>query len=252
MVKNRVIVEAVITQGLSQRVVAKQYGVPQAWVSKLVARWRSNGMLGIEKQSTKPKTNPRQTPPEMINQIITLRKNLTKDGFDTGANTIREILKTQGHTPPAVSTIWKILKRNNLIQPEPKKRPKSSYIRFEADLPNECWQSDFTHYKLANGTDTNILIFLDDHSRYIISATAHKVVTGKIVHTQLLKNIEKHGAPASTLTDNGFVFTTRHRHGPNAFEIELLNQGIQQINDRPNHPQTQGKVERLNQTLKNI
>ncbi len=250
MSKNRVIVEAVVLLGRSQREVAAQYGVSQAWVSKLVGRWRREGWPGVEKQSTRPKTNPRTTPSEVVEAIIDLRQQLLQSGFDAGPQTISHYLTHRGMQPPSPATIWNILKRHNLITPQPKKRPKSSYIRFEADLPNECWQSDFTHYKLSNGRDTNILIFIDDHSRYIISMTAHRVVTGHIVHTEFCKAMEKHGKPASTLTDNGFVFTTKYRQGPNAFEIELLTHGIQQKNGRPNHPQTQGKVERLNQTLK--
>ena len=60
-----------------------------------------------------------------------------------------------------------------LIEPEPNKRPRASYIRFEADLPNECWQTDFTHSRLADGTDVEVLTWLDDHARYALSVTAH-------------------------------------------------------------------------------
>lgn len=250
MSKNRVIVEAVILLGQSQSEAARRYGVSQPRVSQLVARWRHGGWEAVEKQSTRPKTSPHATPPDIVTEILTLRHDLLAHGHDAGAHSIHNYLKQHHTRPPSPATIWRILKRLGLIEDQPKKRPRSSYIRFQADLPNECWQSDFTHYKLANGTDTNILIFIDDHSRFIISATAHKVVTGKIVHTEFIKAMQKHGKPASTLTDNGFVFTTRHRHGPNAFEIELLNNGIHQKNGKPNHPQTQGKVERLNQTLK--
>jgi hypothetical protein len=48
--------------------------------------------------------------------------------------------------------------------PDPSKQPKSSYIRFAAEQPNECWQSAFTPYPLADRTDTEILTWLDDHS----------------------------------------------------------------------------------------
>ena len=60
--------------------------------------------------------------------------------------------------------------------------------------------------------------------------------------------VAAHGAPASTLTDNGMVFTTRFsggRGGRNGLETELRRLGIRQKNGRPNHPQTQGKVERF-------
>ena len=60
----------------------------------------------------------------------------------------------------------------------------------------------------------------------------------------------EHGLPASTLTDNGRVYTARHGGGRNAFEYLLAALRIVQKNGRPNHPQTQGKVERFHQTQK--
>jgi transposase InsO family protein len=58
------------------------------------------------------------------------------------------------------ATVSRYLARQGLVVPEPKKRPRSSYIRFQADQPNECWQADFTHYPLADGTGTEILTWL--------------------------------------------------------------------------------------------
>jgi Integrase core domain len=131
-------------------------------------------------------------------------------------------------------------------------------VRFEADMPNECWQSDFTHYRLAarggqEGDDTEILTFLDDHSRLVLHMSAHRHVTGDVVLAAFRDAVQRHGIPASTLTDNGFVFTARFaggKGGRNAFETELHQLGIVQKNSRPNHPTTCGKVERLQQTLK--
>ena len=142
--------------------------------------------------------------------------------------------------------------------PEPKKRPRSSYLRFAADQPNECWQADFTHYRLTRpdgrpGPDSEILSWLDDHSRYALSVTAHVRVTGPIVLTTFRDTVARHGIPASTLTDNGMVFTTRHaggKGGRNALEHELHALGVTQKNSRPNHPTTCGKVERFQQTMK--
>ena len=249
MSKNRVIVEAVLA-GQSHGAVARQYGISTVWVGKLVARWRTGGWDAVEKQSTRPKTNPHETDPDTIARVIALRQQLTDAGLDAGPHSIAAHLQRSGHTSPSVTTIWRILTRSELITPEPRKRPRRSYLRFEADLPNECWQSDFTHWPLASGKDTEILTFLDDHSRYVISLTAHTTVTGDIVVDAFRDAIDIHGIPASTLTDNGLVFTTRFLHGPNGFERELVILGIDQKNGRPNHPQTQGKVERFQQTLK--
>ena len=249
MSKQRVIIEAVLA-GKSQREVAKLYGVSQPRVSQLMAAWRAGGWQGLEPRSSRPHSNPGATPEHVVDRVVQLRAQLVADGADAGPHSISALLARELAQPPGVSTIWRILTRAGVIIPEPRKRPKHSYLRFEADLPNECWQADFTHWTLAAGTDAEILLWLDDHSRFIISATSHQPVTGNIVLATFRDACTKHGIPQSTLTDNGFVFTTRHRQGPNSFEIELLNLGIAQKNGRPNHPQTQGKVERLNQTLK--
>lgn len=249
MSKNRVIVEAVLA-GQSHGSVARQYGISKVWVGKLVARWRAGGWDAVEKKSTRPRSNPNATDDDTVARIVALRHELTAAGLDAGPHTLHAHLQRQRGSVPSVTTIWRILTREGLVTPEPHKRPRRSYLRFEADLPNECWQSDFTHWPLADGTDVEILTFLDDHSRYALSCTVHAPVTGDSVVDVFRAAIDTHGIPASTLTDNGLVFTTRFLHGPNGFERELVILGIDQKNGRPNHPQTQGKVERFQQTLK--
>ncbi|MGV0750942.1 DDE-type integrase/transposase/recombinase, partial [Mycolicibacter minnesotensis] len=151
------------------------------------------------------------------------------------------------------ATVARILTRQGLVTPAPKKRPKASYIRFEAEMPNQTWQSDFTHYRLADRTDVEILTWLDDHSRYALHCSAHPRITAQIVLATFRQTACEHGHPASTLTDNGMVYTVRFasgRGGRTALEAELARLHIQQKNSRPNHPTTCGKVERFQQTLK--
>jgi len=101
-----------------------------------------------------------------------------------------------------------------------------------------------------------LLSWLDDCSRYAPSVTAHARVTGPIVVSTFSETVAIYGIPASTLTDNGMVFTTRLAQGRkgaatrNGFETELRRLGVQQINSTPNHPTTCGKVERFQQTMK--
>ena len=215
-----------------------------------MAAWRAGGWDALEPKSRRPRSSPNATPPEVVAKVLALRAELIADGCDAGPHSIAGILADQLTVPPGVTTIWRILTRAGLVTPEPRKRPKHSWIRFEADLPNECWQADFTHVRLATGRDAEVLLWVDDHSRYLVSATAHAPVTGRIVVDTFRAACTNHGTPQSTLTDNGFVFTTRFRNAPNAFEVELSALGVAQKNGTPNHPQTQGKVERLNQTLK--
>jgi hypothetical protein len=146
--------------------------------------------------------------------------------------------------------VWRVLRRRGFVTPQPHKRPRSSWIRFEADLPNECWQSDVTHWKLADGSVVEICNVVDDHSRLCVASRAFDVATANVVVDVLHDAFERFGMPASVLTDNGCVYTSWHRGGPNAVQMELLRLGIDFKHSRPYHPQTCGKVERFHQTLK--
>ena len=115
------------------------------------------------------------------------------------------------------------------------------------------WQSDFTHWRLATGADTEIITWLDDHSRFALSVTVHRRITGPIVVDTFNQTCVDHGVPESVLTDNAMVYTTRFsggKGGRNAFEARLAALGVTQKHSAPNHPTTCGKVERFQQTLK--
>ncbi|WP_216823027.1 DDE-type integrase/transposase/recombinase [Aeromicrobium sp. A1-2] len=126
-------------------------------------------------------------------------------------------------------------------------------------MPNETWQSDFTHYPLtdikAYPKGVEIITWLDDCTRYALHVSAHRAITTTIVKATFRKTAGQHGIPASTLTDNGMVYTVRlagigRQGGRNSFEQQLRDWDVVQKNGRPNHPTTQGKVERFQQTLK--
>jgi transposase InsO family protein len=253
MSKARVVITAVVTEGRSQGEVARCYGVSQGWVSRLVARYRAEGDAAFEPRSRRPKTSPAAISDATVELIIKLRKELSGQGLDAGPDTICWHLDHHHQVRVSAATVSRYLTRHGLVTPEPRKRPKSSWIRFAAELPNQLWQSDFTHWQLAGGTGTEILSWLDDHSRYALRVTAHHRVTGPIVRDAFLAAVAAHGAPAGTLTDNGMVFTTRFsggKGGRNHLEHELRRLGVEQKNGKPNHPQTQGKVERFQQTVK--
>jgi transposase InsO family protein len=217
----------------------------------------------FEPRSRRPKRTPNATSEDMVELIVELREKLTATGLDSGPDTIGWHLAHHHGVVVSRATISRHLTARGLVTPEPKKKPKSSYIRFVAAMPNECWQADFTHYRLTHpdgrpGPDCEILTWLDDCSRYALSVTAHPRVTGQVVLAEFRRTVATHGIPASTLTDNGMVFTTRlsggslrGTRGRNGFEHELRRLGVVQKNSRPNHPTTCGKVERFQQTMKN-
>jgi len=227
-----------------------------------MARYREEGEAAFEARSRRPHRSPNATAQAVVDLVLGLRKELTDAGHDAGADTIGWHLDHRHGVRVPRATIHRILVRHATVVPDPSKRPKSSYIRFEAVQPNETWQSDFTHYRLARpgddagtntGPDTEILTWLDDHSRMALHLSAHVRVTGPIVLTAFTQTAAQHGYPASVLTDNGIVFTTRYsggRGGRNHLEYELRERNIVQKNSRPNHPTTCGKAERFQQTMK--
>jgi transposase InsO family protein len=249
MSRARVAVLKAVSGQLSVTAAAAEYGFSRRHLHRLLVRYREGGVEALEPRSRRPRTTPIATSEQVRARVIELRAKLTADGLDAGPHTIAWHLEQEGHKPPAPATISRILTRAGLISPQPRKRPRSSYLRFEMAQPNELWQSDFIHWRLADGTDVEVLNWLDDHSRYLLSCTAHRPVSGDVVVAVFLDLVERYGPPAATLTDNGSVYTSRFTGGRNAFEYVLPLLGIQQKNGSPGHPQTQGKTERFHQTL---
>jgi transposase InsO family protein len=252
MSKARLVITAVTVEKRPVGEVAREYRVARSWVYKLLARYRLEGEAAFEPRSRRPASSPSAIGPDAAELIARLRKELDGAGLDAGPHTIAWHLQAHHQLRVSPATVHRYLARAGLVSPQPRKRPRSSWTRFAAEQPNECWQSDFTHHPLADGRDAEILAWIDDHSRYVLSLTAHMPVTGLDVVAAFRAACAAHGAPAATLTDNGLVFTTRllPSSPANALEQELAARGVTRKNGKPNHPQTQGKVERFHQTLK--
>jgi transposase InsO family protein len=259
----------VVLEGRSKSEVARGYDVSRYWVQQLVRRYAAEGEAAFEPRSRRPHSSPHAVPAAVEEQIVRLRKELSRQGLDAGADTIRTYLarRTPRSLPgdrspaapgppdfsglPSVATIWPILTRRGLVTPQPQKRPRSSWRRFAAEQPNERWQADTTHWQLADGTEVEILNILDDHSRLALASVPRRTITGPdVVHT-FQDAFLRWGIPASVLTDNGAVFTGKQRGGGRvALEVELGRLGVRFDHSRPYHPQTCGKAERFQQTEK--
>jgi transposase InsO family protein len=246
----RLVVTAVRVEGRSKAEVARDYGVSRRWVHELVHRFDTEGDAGLEPRSRRPKSSPHRVSAEIEEQILLLRKQLAEEGLDAGAHTIAYHLNRRVGTAPSVCTIWRVLSRRGFIIPHPQKRPRSSFVRFCADQPNERWQADVTHVRLADGSEAEILNVIDDHSRLLVASVARRVFKAADVVGVFHRGAAAHGLPASLLTDNGAVFTAVPRGGRCAMELETAALGIAYVHSSPYHPQTCGKVERFHQTQK--
>jgi transposase InsO family protein len=240
----RLVVTAVRIEGRTKAEVSRDYGVSPRWVYECCRRFDTDGDAGLEPRSRRPHRSPHRTSEVIEDEIVCLRKELADLGVDAGAHTIAaHLARRHGEaTVPSVSTIWRILKRRGFVTPQPQKRPRSSFIRFCAQMPNERWQADITHWRLADGAELEILNVVDDHSRFLVASDARGVFKAADVVAAFHGAASAHGMPASMLTDNGAVFTAVPRKGRCAIELETAALGIRYVHSSPYHPQTCGKV----------
>ena len=246
----RYVIEAILLEGASPSALARTHNISRSWIYELRERFKQGGYQALEPRSRRPLSSPSQVSEQVQSEVLQLRAELSAAGHDAGPQTIAHHLAERIPCLPSVTTIWRILKRQGLVTPQPHKRPRASYVRFQAKLPNETWQVDATPWQLADGSKVEILNFIDDHSRLCLNSTAFTSVKAMDVVQAFYQAADRFGLPASLLSDNAAVFTGRTRRGKVILELELERLGIQVKHSSPNHPQTCGKVERFHQTLK--
>ena len=246
------VVYAVLVERRPVREVAAAHGVSKTWLYELISRYRSGGDVALVPKSRRPHHSPAQIDAELENEIVDLRKAIVDAGFEAGPVTIATHLERRhgGVAPCSVSTIWRVLRRRGFVTDQPHKRPTSSLVRFSAELPNECWQTDMTHVGLASGRVVEVVNLIDDHSRMCLASRVFSVTTAADVVATFSEAAARWGFPASVLSDNGRIFTASSGGDRGALATELAHLGIVFKHSRPYHPQTCGKVERFHQTMK--
>jgi len=150
-----------------------------------------------------------------------------------------------------LNTIWRVLKRRGFGHAQPQKRPKSSRVRFQASLPNECWQSDVIHFRLADGSEFEIISFIEDHSRLLCRLRSGRGDKGARCSARLQRRhacLPGPGRPAhrQRVRPHGLAPGWQGRPRDRA----RAPRGYRQALSAESAPQTCGKVERFRQTLK--
>jgi transposase InsO family protein len=241
---------AVVSDDVNVSAFCREYGLSRETFYVWKRRYQADGLAGLEPRSRAPRTTPRRIGVDVEDAIVALRKELTDRGVDAGAATIHWHLRRQHRSVvPSEATIWRVLVRRGFVVAEPRKRPRSSLRRFEASVPNELWQADCIDWVTGVGV-VRILSFIDDHSRIALRVAALAEATTEATWLTFCQATAAWGVPLGQLTDNGLNFSGRLRGFEVRFEIELRAIGVVPKTSRPYHPQTCGKVERFQQTLK--
>ena len=227
----------------------REHQISVAAFYKIRAVARADGPeAALLARSTAPRST-RRTEAGLEKLALEVRSQLAREGWDHGPLSVAAKLRSLGLTPPSRASLARIFTRHGVVVAAPTKRPRASYTRFRYPDPNGCWQLDGTDYTLDNATTWCLLQVLDDHSRFILASLVAPAETSNAAITVVADAIGRHGPPAKFLTDNGTAFNMSRRGKTTPLERFLRAKGVTPITGRPYKPTTQGKSERLHQTL---
>jgi len=240
----------VLDDGSSVTDVARRYGVARQTVHEWLARYAGGGLAGLADRSSRPGSCPHQMPAAVEARIVSMR--LDRPGW--GPSRIRWELERTGVAPlPGRSAVYRALVRHGLVAARRRRRRREDYRRWERPRAMDLWQMDVMgRVYLAGGAEVKIVTGIDDHSRFVVCATAVMRATARPVCQALTEALRRHGIPDQILTDNGKVFTARFGRGPGPvlFDRICAGNGIKHLLTKPYSPTTTGKIERLHKTMR--
>jgi len=232
--------------------VCAQLGISRATYYKYRSRFQAEGIDGLMPRSRRPRHSPARLSAASEDAVVQAHKDLDSEGWDNGAISIRTRLVAEAGEDsapvPSLRSIHRILHRRGLVEPQPAKRTRASYRRFEYPATDDCWQIDAFEHTLADGHTVVVIEVLDDHSRFLVASLAWPSEDGAGAWTAVAGAISAYGQPRMLLSDNSLAFSGARRHRRVQFETNLHALGIKPITSRPYKPTTCGKEERHHQT----
>jgi transposase InsO family protein len=239
-------VTLVLKEGAGFSELCRRFGISRKTGYKFVKRYGTEGILGLEDRTRRPKSSPNATAAHMEGVILDLRDEHPA----WGGRKLKRRAEDVGHEGvPSPSTITEILKRNGRISPEDSEKHKA-WRRFEAERPNDLWQMDFKGDFLIREGRCHPLTVLDDHSRYSLCIGACGNERKETVEGHLREVFRKYGLPCAMLTDNGSAWGRDSVHRHTSLTVWLMCLGVGVLHSRVRHPQTLGKEERFHRTMK--
>lgn len=237
------LVHAVRSAGLPAAEAARRFGVSRKTAFKWLARHDADPAAPLRDRPRRPARSPARTPDDVERLVLEAR-----DRLGWGPRKLRAVLLREGAPAPPARTIAAILRRRGRTAAPPAATPGRPPQRFERATPNELWQLDFKGPLEVARRRVAPLVVLDDHSRYLLCLRPCPDMTFATVQAALWDLFGEVGLPDQLLCDNAFA-ARNSGVGLSAFDAWLIRLGIRPAHGRPYHPQTQGKVERLNGTL---
>jgi transposase InsO family protein len=232
-----------LREGANRRELCRRFKVEPRILYKWLERYRTNGPAGLTDRSRRPHRSPSRTEPEMEAAVLAVRR----ENPMWGGRKIAASLRRQSLPSPSPSTITEILRRHG----EPMTTAgQKAWKRFEHAEPNALWQMDFKGDVAFGGGRLHPLTVVDDHSRYAVTLQAADNQRRQTVQNAMRTAFERYGLPEIILTDNGPPWGDTGERWLTRFGVWLIEHGVAPWHSPPCHPQSHGKNERFNRTLK--
>jgi transposase InsO family protein len=240
----------VLRDGLTVVEVADRYGVSRQTVHGWLRRYASGGLDALADRSHRPHSCPHQLPAEVEARLCELRRHHPGWGQRRLAH---ELVRHGVDPPPGLTSIYRALVRNGLIEARARRHRKTDWRRWERDQPMQLWQMDIMGgIWLADGRELKAVTGVDDHSRFCVAAGLIERANARSVCRVFTQALERYGSPEELLTDNGKVFTGRLGPHPGEvlFDRICRERGITHLLTGVRRPTTTGKIERFHKTLR--
>jgi len=232
-----------VEPGVNLRELCRQRKVQPRILYKWLDRYRREGSAGLSDRSRRPLSSPSKTEADVEAAVLAVRR----ENPVWGGRKIAASLRRQGLSPPSESTITEILKRHGRPMVAPGQKAGK---RFEHAEPNALWQMDFKGDIAFGRGRLHPLTVVDDHSRYAVLLHASDNERHQTVQNAVQAAFECYGLPDAILTDNGSPWGSTAQQTLTKFGVWLIEHGVAPWHSPPLHPQSHGKNERFNRTLK--
>lgn len=256
VVEQRLDAVRAVLAGATATEVAAAVGVSRQSVHTWIGRYLVDGVAGLADRSRRPASCPHQVSAVVEVHVAEMRREHPR----WGAKRIRmELLRkpVAGLVAPSTATINRVLTRQGLVVPRPRRRPRDSYVRWERPGPMQLWGMDIVGGVMlvnpATGElhEAKVVTAVDDHSRFCVSAKVVGRATSRAVCLALAEALIRFGVPEEVLTDNGKQFTDRFGKGGEVlFDKICRKNAITHRLTTPASPNQNGKVERFHGTFR--
>jgi len=234
---------------LSARQTLVKLGIPRTTFYRWYDRYLQRGEAGLQDQSPKPKHVWNRIPDDIRRKVVKLALKETE-------LSPRELAVTFADTESyfvSEASVYRVLKAHDLItSPAFIVIKAASEFKDKTTAINQLWQTDFTYLKVIGWGWFYLSTILDDYSRYIISWKLCTNMKAEDVTDTLDLALQASGCDQvhvvhkpRLLSDNGSSYVSGD------LAEWLSDKGMKHSRGAPYHPQTQGKIERWHQTLKN-